>query len=159
MRHHHTQFCGKFVMMTTRTCQPAEQLLSLMTGAWHTQAIAVAANMGLADHLAQNVSTKELAERLDADHQALRRLLRYLASIGILRTVGQRYELTSPDTPLPMGSAASDRLGWLAGCETAACADRPTSPPVPSPRPRHKRWCCPGKNSLPASSPSWPPPS
>ena len=159
MRHHHTQFGGKFVMMTTRTCQPAEQLLSLMTGAWHTQAIAVAANMGLADHLAQNVSTKELAERLDADHQALRRLLRYLASIGILRTSGSatssphRIHHSRWDPP-----HRTDSAGWLVAKPPRARIGRRR-------RPCHHRGQ--GTNGGAAlarthcqrSSPSWPPPS
>jgi AraC-like DNA-binding protein len=74
--------------------QAANHLLTLMTGAWRTQAVAVAAELGLADHLARGMCTEELAQSLGANPGALRRLLRYLTSMGVLKTVGERFELT-----------------------------------------------------------------
>lgn len=75
--------------------EPATQLLRLMSGAWTTQAIAVAAELMLADHLAGGaVSTERLAELTSTDHDSLRRLLRFLTSIGVLRTSGDSFALT-----------------------------------------------------------------
>lgn len=74
--------------------QPAYRLLQLMTGAWVTQAIAVAAELRLADHLARGTTTEALARVTDTHHDSLRRLLRYLASLGVVRAVGDTFEPT-----------------------------------------------------------------
>jgi hypothetical protein len=64
---------------------PPVQLLQLMNGYWITQSIAVAAELGLADHLAHGPATaEELAAATGTDAQSLRRLLRALAMIGVL---------------------------------------------------------------------------
>lgn len=77
------------------TPQPATRLLRLMTGAWTTQAITTAAELRLADHLATGgVSTEELARKTRTDHDSLRRLLRYLATLGVVRTRGDGFALT-----------------------------------------------------------------
>ena len=75
---------------------PANRLLTLMTGAWTTQAIAVAAELELADLLTANpeASVAELAELTATDEDSLGRLLRYLASIGLLSDSGDTFELT-----------------------------------------------------------------
>ncbi|MFI9722688.1 methyltransferase [Streptomyces sp. NPDC052396] len=87
---------------------PAKRMLELMTGAWTTQAIAVAAELGLADQLpvlagrstrgtaagGVAVSIAGLAERLAVDPVALVRLLRYLAAVGVVTPVGDFYALT-----------------------------------------------------------------
>jgi hypothetical protein len=72
--------------------QPAEQpitpagaLLQLMTGFWTTQAIYVAAKLGIADLLTGGSrSAVELAVETGADASSLYRLLRALASVGVL---------------------------------------------------------------------------
>ncbi|WP_234327119.1 acetylserotonin O-methyltransferase [Streptomyces sp. NRRL WC-3742] len=80
---------------------PATGLLELMTGAWTTQAIAVAAELGLADHLpvpgAGRVPdpVETVAGRLGVDGEGLARLLRYLAAVGVVAPVGASYELTA----------------------------------------------------------------
>lgn len=64
---------------------PPVQLLQMMNGYWITQSIAVAAELGLADHLADGPATAEdLAGATSTDAQSLRRLLRALAMIGVL---------------------------------------------------------------------------
>ncbi|MER6046395.1 methyltransferase [Streptomyces sp. NPDC001793] len=87
---------------------PAKRLLELMTGAWTTQAIAAAAELGLADQLpGPSVrsmsgtddatvagSVAELAGRLTVDPAALVRLLRYLAAVGVVAPAGDFYGLT-----------------------------------------------------------------
>lgn len=75
---------------------PANRLLRSMTGAWTTQAIAVAAELLLADHIARNpgASSGRLAELVSADPDCLDRLLRYLGSIGFVSTTGGTLQLT-----------------------------------------------------------------
>ena len=64
---------------------PPVQLLQLMNGYWITQSIAVAAELGVADRIADGHATAdELAEATGTDAPSLRRLLRALAMIGVL---------------------------------------------------------------------------
>jgi hypothetical protein len=59
-------------------------LIRLLTGGWISAAIHVAACLGLADEMAEDpVDTIALAERVGADPDALYRLLRMLASVGV----------------------------------------------------------------------------
>lgn len=70
--------------------------MELLAAGWLTQAIHAAAELGVADALADRPRTgAELAARVGADEQALRRLLRLLISHGIFteRRDG-RYALT-----------------------------------------------------------------
>ncbi|MFD4635864.1 methyltransferase [Lentzea sp. NPDC058436] len=80
----------------------AKRLLTLMTGAWATQAIAVAAELGLADELTTVRATpvEELATRLAVSRDGLTRLLRYLASLGLVERRGDAYVLTPLGEPL-----------------------------------------------------------
>jgi hypothetical protein len=75
---------------------PSKQLLQLMTGAWTTQAIAVAAELGIADHLASEGSATcgRLATLTGTDQDSLSRLLRFLASLGIVRRERDKFHLT-----------------------------------------------------------------
>lgn len=62
------------------------QLVDLIGGNWATQAIGVAARLGLADHVASGVDqVGELARACDCNESALLRLLRGLAALGILQ--------------------------------------------------------------------------
>lgn len=75
--------------------QAAKRLLRLMTGAWTTQAIAVAADLGLADRLSAGpASAADLATATGSHADSLLRLLRYLASLGIVRESAGAYQLT-----------------------------------------------------------------
>jgi ubiquinone/menaquinone biosynthesis C-methylase UbiE len=78
------------------TLPPAARLNELLTGYWHTQAIYVAAKLGLADQLGDGPRTSgQLATAVQVDPAALYRLLRALASIGIFREAADgRFELT-----------------------------------------------------------------
>src|SRR5437763_568606 len=61
-----------------------DQLIRLINGYWHTQAIYVAAKLGLADLLRDQPRTaEELAVDTGTHPRALHRLLRALASLGI----------------------------------------------------------------------------
>jgi SAM-dependent methyltransferase len=71
---------------TAQQRQAARQLVELIGGNWATQAIGVAARLGLADRIAEGVSrTDALAHACGCQASALHRLLRGLAALGILR--------------------------------------------------------------------------
>jgi len=95
------------------TPAPAAMIEMILAG-WTSQAITVAAQLGVADALADGpLPIDELAVRVDADADALRRLLRALISRGVFRVRRDgRYELNSladtlrSDAPVSMKSAA-----------------------------------------------------
>jgi len=63
---------------------PPAAMMGLITGYWVSQAIGVVALLGVADHLAAGPRpSDELARLVGADPQALYRVLRLLASIGV----------------------------------------------------------------------------
>ncbi|MFI6602041.1 methyltransferase [Nonomuraea sp. NPDC050536] len=69
------------------------------------------AELGLADHLAQGaLGVGELATRCEADPPALRRVLRELAGMGMVRTLGSdRYDLTETGNALRSDAPGSIR--------------------------------------------------
>jgi hypothetical protein len=75
---------------------PPIAMLEMITEMWATQAITAAADLGIADALAKGpLSADELASAVNADTDALRRLLRGLISRGIFRQRRDgRYDLT-----------------------------------------------------------------
>jgi C-methyltransferase len=72
-------------------------MIELILAGWTSQAITVAAQLGVADALADGpLPIDELAARVNADADALRRLLRALISRGVFRQRRNgRYELNS----------------------------------------------------------------
>lgn len=93
---------------------PTAQLGQMITGYWQSQAIYVAAELGVADLLGDGPRPiSELAERTQAEPEALFRLLRALASVGIfVETSPQTFgltplaELLRSDAPESMRSLA-----------------------------------------------------
>ncbi|NKY89387.1 methyltransferase [Nocardia veterana] len=86
-------------------------LMELLAAGWLTQAIHAAAALGIADELAAGpLPGPELARRVGADEDALRRLLRLLISHGVFtqRRDG-RYALTPPARALRRDASASLR--------------------------------------------------
>jgi hypothetical protein len=72
-----------------------DQLARLISGYWYTQAVYVAAKLGIAELLQDGPrSAQELAEATGAHPRALYRLLRALASIGIFAEEQGRFVLT-----------------------------------------------------------------
>jgi hypothetical protein len=71
----------------------------MVTGSWVTQAIFIAAKLGVADVLHSGpLDSAEIAARIAVDPDALHRVLRRLASLGIFRQNGSgRFE----QTPIP----------------------------------------------------------
>ncbi len=110
---------------------PQQQLTQFINGFWVTQAVHVAARLGIADQLvAGPLSAEELASRTGAHAPSLCRLLRALASLGIFRAddAGQIHltplaELLRSDHPTslrPMALMRGDfqykAWGELTGC-------------------------------------------
>jgi hypothetical protein len=80
---------------STDSGDPSRALLELMSGAWATQAIHAAAQLGIADHLATGSAThSELACRTETDEESLARLLRYLVALGVLSQTDEGFALT-----------------------------------------------------------------
>ena len=80
-----------------RSVPAAGAMFEMLTGAWVAQAIQVAAELGIADALAEGpLPLDDLAYRVGADPEALSRLMRALISRGIFRQRRDgRYELTA----------------------------------------------------------------
>lgn len=73
------------------------KLLGILSSSWVAQAVYAVAKLGVPDLLADGPRrVDDLAERCGADPEALRRLMRGMASIGLFRrTAPQTYALTS----------------------------------------------------------------
>jgi SAM-dependent methyltransferase len=98
---------------------PAAAMMGVITGYWVSQAVGVVALLGVADHLRDGPrGSEELAEAVGADPQALYRVLRLLASLGV-------FVEAAPDsfalTPLgeTLRSDAPDSVRNFAITETA----------------------------------------
>ena len=99
---------------TTQELAPSQRILQMLTGKWITQAVSVAATLGIADLLKEGPrSVEELAKATSTHADSLYRLLRSLASIGIFaETEHNRFTLTPlaqclrSDAPDSMRSAA-----------------------------------------------------
>ncbi|MGI5454496.1 methyltransferase [Streptomyces sp. CA-249302] len=85
---------------------PPVALLNTMTGAWATQAVATMAELRIADHLADTpgMDADLLAKLTDTHPDALRRLLRYLAALGLVTSADGTYHLTAAAQPLRTGT-------------------------------------------------------
>jgi O-methyltransferase domain/Dimerisation domain len=87
-------------------------ILDLITGKWKAQAVCVAAELGIADILKDGPrSTQEIAAAANVSDDAVYRLLRALASLGLFSSLpDRRFELT------PLGACLrSDVPGSLRG--------------------------------------------
>jgi O-methyltransferase/methyltransferase family protein len=74
--------------MGTDASPPPATLLQMMTGYWVSQALHVAAKLGIADLLADGpVDCKDLAAATDTHAPSLQRVLRALASVGVFTEV------------------------------------------------------------------------
>lgn len=101
--------------MTIHDPDPATTIRRLVQGYWVSQAIHVAATLGIADLLADGSRTSdELAESTGAHPPTLYRLLRALASVDVLHELdGRRFELTPLGERL-RSDVADSIAGWAA---------------------------------------------
>jgi ubiquinone/menaquinone biosynthesis C-methylase UbiE len=97
-----------------------QQLDQMITGYWVSQAIYAAAKFGIADHLKDGPKTvTELANASSTDADALYRLLRALASVGVFAEAeSRRFSLTPLAEPLCSDVPGSKRaLALMSGDE------------------------------------------
>lgn len=86
--------------MTNQDLPPHVQLVQMGTAYWVSSLLYAAAELGIADHLAEPRSAAEIAPALGVDAPALHRVMRTLASIGVLSERDERrFALT------PLGAA------------------------------------------------------
>jgi len=80
-----------------RTVPPYAAMMEMLMNAWSAQAITAAVDLGIAEALADGpLGAEELAARVNADADALHRLLRVLVGRGIFRQRRDgRYQLNS----------------------------------------------------------------
>ena len=109
-------------------CRQPTSSRRLINGHQLSQAICVAAELGVADILADGERTSDyLADATGTNADALYRLLRALASVGVLREEkGRLFALTELGKPLR--SDAPDSVSAIAvtsGCRTSAKRGRP----------------------------------
>lgn len=83
-------------MAASAEAPPSVRLHQLLAGHWVSQAIYVAAKLGVADELARAPrAIEQLAPAVDAHPQSLHRLMRALASVGLFTEVArEEYALT-----------------------------------------------------------------
>jgi SAM-dependent methyltransferase len=105
---------------------PQQVLVEISQGMWLTQTVATAARLGIADALAQSQpqDSASLARNVGADARALTRLLRALASVGVLaeplpnqytlRPVGELLRSDIPDSMRDWLIAETDTPHWQA---------------------------------------------
>src|SRR5215471_347625 len=97
------------------TRSPQQVLMQIPEGMWVAQCVATAARLGIADALArsQPQGSRTLARAVGADASALGRLLRALASLGVLAEPSpQQYALT-PVSELLRRDIPGSMRDWL----------------------------------------------
>ena len=94
-----------------RLVPPQVAMLEMITNVWAAQAITAAVDLGIADALANGpLSADELADAVNADGDAVHRLLRALVGRGVFRQLGNgRYALNPLGDTLRSDSALSLR--------------------------------------------------
>ena len=103
---------------------PQDQMIQLITAKWISQPIHVAAQLGLADLLAEGpMSVEELAQKTDAHAPTLYRLLRALAGRGIFEEQeGRVFGLTPMAQCLQTGAMRALALTFLSDWHEKAWA-------------------------------------
>ena len=97
------------------TPPPQQVLMQISQGMWLAQTVATAASLGIADALAQSEpqDSTTLARAVGADAGALTRLLRALASVGVLaEPLPHHYSLT-PVGKLLRSDIPDSMRDWL----------------------------------------------
>ena len=97
---------------------PSVQLQQMISGHWIAQAIGIAAELGIADLLADGPRwSDDLAKAAGCHSDALYRLLRGLASLGVFTEVeSKRFGLTPMAEALRADASASQRSTAIQTC-------------------------------------------
>ena len=105
--------------MTEPASPPSAQMLQFVMGSWLAQAVGAAARLSLADHLAAGPKrADELARDASADPDAVFRLMRALASVGVFTLGDGRFALTPLGETLRTGVPGSIRNFAIAETDT-----------------------------------------
>src|SRR5689334_20498669 len=109
-------FPGDAMSVTTTSLPPHAQLIQMFAASWVSATLYTAAHLGIADHLAAGPRTAaELAGATGTHAPSLHRLMRTLASLGILAEQDeQRFALTTLGEALKTGAPGSARSTLLA---------------------------------------------
>jgi hypothetical protein len=101
--------------METEEKSPQAQLIQMATAHWVSRLLQVAAQMDLADHLAESPKTaEELAQLTATDGRSLYRIMRTLASLGLFtEDADHRFSLTPLGEALKTGTPGSVRSSVL----------------------------------------------
>jgi hypothetical protein len=74
------------------TSDPAESVRTLAVAYWHSRCLHAVVELGVADALGDTAEpVEEIARKVGADTEALNRVLRFLAGVGIFEDQGRRY--------------------------------------------------------------------
>ena len=97
---------------------PHDQMMQMITGMWVSKSLGVLARLGVADHMAAGPTpVSELAKAVSVNPDALFRLMRALAAVGIFeRTNGDQFSLT--ETGGLLRSDAPQSVRWFAASVT-----------------------------------------
>lgn len=77
--------------------QPPQILFQMLTGAWVSKSVGIAAELGIADHLEHGPKTiAELAAAVPAHEDSLYRVLRMLAAVGVFQELPERTFALTP---------------------------------------------------------------
>jgi hypothetical protein len=100
---------------TANATPPHAQLIQMSTAYWVSRLVHLAAELGVADHLAAGpLTAEELAGRTQAHAPALYRVLRSLASLGLFtEDASRRFSLTPLGEALKTGAPGSARASIL----------------------------------------------
>jgi SAM-dependent methyltransferase len=103
------------IASTNSTSCEAADLIQMATAIWKARALYAAAQLGLADHIANcQYTSDELARLTGTDPASLRRLLRALASCGVLtESKPDRFALTPMGAALRTGAPGAARATIL----------------------------------------------
>jgi SAM-dependent methyltransferase len=99
---------------------PTAQMLQFVMGSWLSQCVGAAARLGIADQLANGPKTaEELARASGANGDAVFRVLRALASVGVFELAHERFSLTPLGETLRAGVPGSVRNFAIAETDPA----------------------------------------
>lgn len=104
-------------MAQSETPPPPAQLMGLLAGSWVAQAISVAATLGVADAMARGPASVEAIAAATKSHEdALGRLLRALASVGVFtETAPGTFDLTPVASLLRSGPGSLRAMATFLG--------------------------------------------
>ena len=100
--------------MQNRKQSPQQQLFFQAFAFWQARAVAVAAEMSIADHLAEGpLDVAELAKRANVNASALFRLLRALESAGIFSQASPRVFVNTETSEYLRKDVAGSQRAWI----------------------------------------------